>query len=188
MRNIFFSVLRIIQIILYSLVGQFVGRFRVFLMKSLFGLVLTKKMLHLQVQIVHPFPRLHRHTHVLQICFCLVIKETLCFTFRPVLLKHSIQRNIDDSLHIDDEYFKQMVDTIYPKELRLNKTNTSDTEAPFLDLNLSISNGIRGQCWLCCNICQSQTRVTIWMNWVDPELPMLHANFQGHQSFSFWDE
>ena len=34
-----------------------------------------------------------------------------------------------------------MVNQIYPPELKLNKTNTSDTEAPFLDLNLSISNG-----------------------------------------------
>ena len=30
---------------------------------------------------------------------------------------------------------------IYPTELQLNKANTSDTEAPFLDLHLSISNG-----------------------------------------------
>ena len=30
---------------------------------------------------------------------------------------------------------------IYPPELQLNKANTSDTEAPFLDLHLSISNG-----------------------------------------------
>ena len=30
---------------------------------------------------------------------------------------------------------------IYPSELQLNKANTSDTEAPFLDLHLSISNG-----------------------------------------------
>ena len=29
----------------------------------------------------------------------------------------------------------------YPPELQLNKANTSDTEAPFLDLHLSISNG-----------------------------------------------
>ena len=28
-----------------------------------------------------------------------------------------------------------------PPELQLNKANTSDTEAPFLDLHLSISNG-----------------------------------------------
>ena len=34
-----------------------------------------------------------------------------------------------------------MVNRIYPPELQLNKTNTSDTEAPFLDLHLSLSNG-----------------------------------------------
>ena len=34
-----------------------------------------------------------------------------------------------------------MVNKIYPSELQLNKANTSDTEAPFLDLHLSISNG-----------------------------------------------
>ena len=34
-----------------------------------------------------------------------------------------------------------MDDRIYPAELQLNKVNSSDTEAPFLDLNLSISNG-----------------------------------------------
>ena len=31
---------------------------------------------------------------------------------------------------------------IYPSELQLNKANTSDTKAAFLDLNLSISNDI----------------------------------------------
>ena len=35
-----------------------------------------------------------------------------------------------------------MVGQIYPTELQLNKANSSDTEAPFLDLNLSIKNGI----------------------------------------------
>ena len=34
-----------------------------------------------------------------------------------------------------------MVNQIYPPELQLNKANTSDTEAPFLDFHLSISNG-----------------------------------------------
>ena len=34
-----------------------------------------------------------------------------------------------------------MVNQIYPPELKLNKANTSDTEAPFLDLHLSISYG-----------------------------------------------
>ena len=33
-----------------------------------------------------------------------------------------------------------MVSQIYPSELQLNKANTSDTEAAFLDLHLSISN------------------------------------------------
>ena len=35
-----------------------------------------------------------------------------------------------------------MVSQIYPSELKLNKANTSDTKAAFLDLNLSISNDI----------------------------------------------
>ena len=35
-----------------------------------------------------------------------------------------------------------MVGKIYPSELQLNKANSSDTEALFLDLNLSITNGI----------------------------------------------
>ena len=35
-----------------------------------------------------------------------------------------------------------MVGQILPTEFQLNKTSSSDTEAPFLDLNLSISNGI----------------------------------------------
>ena len=35
-----------------------------------------------------------------------------------------------------------MVGHIYSTELQLNKANSSDTEAPFFDLNLSITNGI----------------------------------------------
>ena len=35
-----------------------------------------------------------------------------------------------------------MVGQIYPTELQLNKANSSDTEAPFLDLNWSITNCI----------------------------------------------
>ena len=34
-----------------------------------------------------------------------------------------------------------MVERIYPTELQLNRANSSDTEASFLDLNLCISNG-----------------------------------------------
>ena len=50
-------------------------------------------------------------------------------------------RYLDDLLNIDNPYFEGMIIRIYPPELQLNKANTSDTEAPFLDLHLSISNG-----------------------------------------------
>ena len=53
-------------------------------------------------------------------------------------------RYLDDLLNIDNPYLEQMVGQLYPTELQLNKTNSSDNEAPFLDLNLnlSITNGI----------------------------------------------
>ena len=53
----------------------------------------------------------------------------------------STSRYLDDLLNIDNPYFEGMVNRIYPTELQLNKANNSDTEAPFLDLHLSISNG-----------------------------------------------
>ena len=55
---------------------------------------------------------------------------------------NSTSRYLDDLLNIDNPYFEQMVGQIYPTELQLNKANSSDTETPFLDLNLSITNGI----------------------------------------------
>ena len=54
----------------------------------------------------------------------------------------STSRCLDDLLNIDNPYFEQMVRQIYPTELQLNKANSSDTEAPFLDLSLSITYGI----------------------------------------------
>ena len=48
---------------------------------------------------------------------------------------------LDDLLNIDNPYFEGMVKQIYPPELQLNKANTTNTEAPFLDLHLSIANG-----------------------------------------------
>ena len=50
-------------------------------------------------------------------------------------------RYLDNLLNIDNIYFDQMVDRIYPTELHLNRANSSNTEALFLDLNLCISNG-----------------------------------------------
>ena len=50
-------------------------------------------------------------------------------------------RYLDNLHYIDNSYFEGMVNQTYPSELQLNKANTSDTEAPVLDLHLSISNG-----------------------------------------------
>ena len=58
------------------------------------------------------------------------------------MLSLSYNRYLDDLLNIDNPYFEQMLGQILPTELQLNKAKYSDTEAPFLDLNLSITNGI----------------------------------------------
>ena len=55
---------------------------------------------------------------------------------------NSTSRYLDGLLNIDNLYFEQMVGQIYPTELQLNKANSSDTEAQFMDLNLSITNGV----------------------------------------------
>ena len=56
---------------------------------------------------------------------------------------NSTFRYLDDLLYnIGNPYFGQMVRQIYPTELQLNKAISSETEAPFLDLNLSITNSI----------------------------------------------
>ena len=54
----------------------------------------------------------------------------------------SMSRYLDDLLNIDNPYFEQMVGQIYPTERQLNKANSSNTEAPYLDLNLSVTNCI----------------------------------------------
>ena len=54
---------------------------------------------------------------------------------------NSTSRYLDDLLNFDNPYFEGMVNQIYPSELQLNKANISDTEAPFLDLHLSVANG-----------------------------------------------
>ena len=54
---------------------------------------------------------------------------------------NSTSRYLDDLLNIDNNFFGSMVNRIYPSELLLNKANVSNTEASFLDLHLSISDG-----------------------------------------------
>ena len=55
---------------------------------------------------------------------------------------NNTSRYLDDIFNIDNPFFDTLFPFIYPKELRLSKTNESDFSAPFLDLDLSINNGI----------------------------------------------
>ena len=54
---------------------------------------------------------------------------------------NSTSRYLGDLLNTDNKFFDCMVNRIYPSELQLNNANVSDTEASFLDLHLSTSNG-----------------------------------------------
>ena len=73
-------------------------------------------------------------------CLCQTIIKLLSTCIIEAF--NSTSRYLDDLLNIDNPYFEQMTGQIYPTELQLNKANSSDNEAPFLDLNLSLSNGI----------------------------------------------
>ena len=55
---------------------------------------------------------------------------------------NTTSRYLDDILNINNVYCDNTVSQIYPSELQINKANTSDTEAAFLDFHLSISNDI----------------------------------------------
>ena len=55
-----------------------------------------------------------------------------------ILAFNTTSRYFDDMLNINNVYFDNMVSQICLSELQLNKVNTSDTEAAFLDLHLSI--------------------------------------------------
>ena len=53
--------------------------------------------------------------------------------------RNSTLRYLDDLLNINNNFFDNMVNRIYPSEqLHSNKANVPDTEASFLDLHLSI--------------------------------------------------
>ena len=55
---------------------------------------------------------------------------------------NATSRYLDHILNINNVYLDNMVSQIYPSELQLNKANTSDTDAAFLDLHLSFPNDI----------------------------------------------
>ena len=54
---------------------------------------------------------------------------------------NSTSRYLDNLFDIENPYFEGMINQIYPPKLQLNKAYTSETETPFLDFHLSISNG-----------------------------------------------
>ena len=47
-------------------------------------------------------------------------------------------RYLDDLFTIDNPEFADHIPDIYPRELQLNKANTSDKETSFLDLNIKV--------------------------------------------------
>ena len=47
-------------------------------------------------------------------------------------------RYLDDKFTIDNPAFAEHIPDIYPRELKLNKANTSDTETSFLALNIKV--------------------------------------------------
>ena len=55
---------------------------------------------------------------------------------------NNTSRYLDDILNLDNPFFGLLFDTIYPRELQLNKANNSDSVASFLDLHLSINENM----------------------------------------------
>ena len=53
---------------------------------------------------------------------------------------NNTSRYLDDILNIDNPFFAHLVHSIYPRELTLNKANSTDTVVSFLDLHLSVVN------------------------------------------------
>ena len=51
---------------------------------------------------------------------------------------NSTSRYLDDLLNIDNIYFNQMVDRIYPTELQFNSANSSDTETLFFWIRIYV--------------------------------------------------
>ena len=84
---------------------------------------------------------------LLLVCFCSAMRgfmKSLKKEKRYDLIYafNSTVRYLDDLLNIDNIHFEHMVHRIYPAVLQFNKAKASDTEAAFLDLNVSIHNDI----------------------------------------------
>ena len=58
--------------------------------------------------------------------------------FDPIEEFNDTSRCIDDIFTIDNPAFAEHIPDIYPRELQLNKANTSDKETSFFDLNIKV--------------------------------------------------
>ena len=76
---------------------------------------------------------------LLHICFCSVSDNNQADVIETF---NTASRYLGDLLDIDYPYFEKIVGQIYPTELQLNEANFFDTEAPLLDWDLPIMNGI----------------------------------------------
>ena len=54
---------------------------------------------------------------------------------------NNTSRYLDDILNVDNPFFPNLFQNIYPAQLQLNKANVSDTNVAFLDLDISAQQG-----------------------------------------------
>ena len=54
---------------------------------------------------------------------------------------NNTSRYLDDILNVDNPFFPNKFQSIYPSQLRLNQANVSDTKASFLDLDIILDQG-----------------------------------------------
>ena len=73
-------------------------------------------------------------------------------------------RYLDDIFTIDNPEFAEHIPDIYPRELQLNKANTSDKETSFLDLNIKVVGS---------NIHTSVLRQTRWLRISYSKFPLV---------------
>ena len=73
--------------------------------------------------------------HAADLCFMVSLSEE---KQSEVIEAFSLTSScLDDLLNIDNDYFDGLISQLYPSELQLDKANSSETEAPFLNLHWS---------------------------------------------------
>ena len=74
---------------------------------------------------------------------CLYVSVYSSFKFKYIFnIISTYIVNVESTLNQQTRACWDMVGQIYTTELQLNKENSSDKEAPFLDMDLCITNGI----------------------------------------------